>query len=181
MAGSTGEDAMTRSEERLRVGAEGIEAGRARLRKYVVTENVTTQVPVSHEEVRVEREPVTEASRDTAMAGVDITEAEHHVTLHAERPVVERKPSRWSGSGWAPRRSPKSRKSARPYARSRSKNPTSAPARTAQHAERACTAGQYATPGRIRLHPDHLLSLKGNAHEHQQRPDRAAAGEPGQT
>lgn len=89
-AGSTGDDAMTRSEERLRVGTEGVEAGRARLRKYVVTENVTTQVPVSHEEVRVEREPVTEANRDTAMTGPDITEAEHHVTLHAERPVVEK-------------------------------------------------------------------------------------------
>jgi uncharacterized protein (TIGR02271 family) len=67
--GSTGEDAMTRSEERLRVGTEGVETGRVRLRKYVVTEDVTTQVPVSHEEVRVEREPVTEASRDTATAG----------------------------------------------------------------------------------------------------------------
>jgi uncharacterized protein (TIGR02271 family) len=89
-AGSTGDDAMTRSEERLRVGTEGVEAGRARLRKYVVTGNVTTQVPVSHEEVRVEREPVTEADRDTAMAGPDIAEAEHHVTLHAERPVVEK-------------------------------------------------------------------------------------------
>jgi uncharacterized protein (TIGR02271 family) len=89
-AGSTGGDAMTRSEERLRVGTEGVEAGRARLRKYVVTENVTTQVPVSHEEVRVEREPVTEGNRDTAMTGPDITEAEHQVTLHAERPVVEK-------------------------------------------------------------------------------------------
>ena len=47
--GSTGDDAMTRSEERLRVGTEGVETGRARLRKYVVTEDVTTQVPVSHE------------------------------------------------------------------------------------------------------------------------------------
>jgi uncharacterized protein (TIGR02271 family) len=81
---------MTRSEERLRVGTEGVEAGRARLRKYVVTENVTQTVPVSHEGVRVEREPVTEANRDTAMTGPEITEAEHHVTLHAERPVVEK-------------------------------------------------------------------------------------------
>jgi uncharacterized protein (TIGR02271 family) len=89
-AGSSGDDAMTRSEERLRVGTEGVEAGRVRLRKYVVTENVTTQVPVSHEEVRVEREPVSEANRDAAMGGPDITEAEHEVTVHAERPVVEK-------------------------------------------------------------------------------------------
>jgi uncharacterized protein (TIGR02271 family) len=79
---------MTRSEERLRVGTEQAEAGRVRLRKYVVTENVTQTVPVSHEEVRLEREPITDASRGQAMTGADITEEEHEVTLHAERPVV---------------------------------------------------------------------------------------------
>jgi uncharacterized protein (TIGR02271 family) len=80
--------AMTRSEERLNVGTESVPAGRARLRKYVVTENVSTTVPVSHEEVRLEREPVTDANRDAALSGPDITEAEHEVRLHAERPVV---------------------------------------------------------------------------------------------
>ena len=79
---------MTRSEERLRVGTENVQTGRARLRKYVVTENVTTTVPVSHEEVRLEREPITDANRDAALSGADITEEEHEVTLHAERPVV---------------------------------------------------------------------------------------------
>jgi uncharacterized protein (TIGR02271 family) len=79
---------MTRWEERLRVGTEQAEAGRVRLRKYVVTENVTQTVPVSHEEVRLEREPITDASRGQAMTGADITEEEHEVTLHAERPVV---------------------------------------------------------------------------------------------
>jgi uncharacterized protein (TIGR02271 family) len=84
------DDAMTRSEEQLRVGTERVEAGRARLRKYVVTEQVTTTVPVSHEEVRLEREPITDANRDPALSGADITEQEHEVTLHAERPVVEK-------------------------------------------------------------------------------------------
>ena len=79
---------MTRSEERLRVGTEQVQAGRARLRKYVVTENVTQTVPVSHEEVRLEREPITDANREQAMSGGDITEEEHEVTLRAERPVV---------------------------------------------------------------------------------------------
>ena len=79
---------MTRSEERLCVGTEQAEAGRVRLRKYVVTENVTQTVPVSHEEVRLEREPITDASRGQAMTGADITEEEHEVTLRAERPVV---------------------------------------------------------------------------------------------
>jgi Domain of unknown function (DUF2382) len=32
---------MTRSEEQLHIGTEKVEAGRARLRKYVVTENIT--------------------------------------------------------------------------------------------------------------------------------------------
>jgi uncharacterized protein (TIGR02271 family) len=82
------DDAMTRSEERLHVGTESVPVGRARLRKYVVTENVTTTVPVSHEEVRLEREPITDANRDAALSGADITEAEHEVQLHAERPVV---------------------------------------------------------------------------------------------
>ena len=89
-SGPNTDDAMTRSEERLHVGTEQREAGRARLRKYVVTENVTTTVPVSREEVRVEREPITEANRGAAMSGGDITEEEHEVVLHEERPVVEK-------------------------------------------------------------------------------------------
>jgi uncharacterized protein (TIGR02271 family) len=89
-SGPTTDNAMTRSEERLHVGKESVEAGRARLRKYVVTENVTKTVPVSHEEVRLEREPITEANRDAALDGPAITEEEHEVTLNAERPVVEK-------------------------------------------------------------------------------------------
>jgi uncharacterized protein (TIGR02271 family) len=89
-SGPTTDNAMTRSEERLHVGTEQVQAGRARLRKYVVTENVTQTVPVSHEEVRLEREPITEANRDAALSGADISEEEHEVTLRAERPVVEK-------------------------------------------------------------------------------------------
>jgi uncharacterized protein (TIGR02271 family) len=89
-SGPATDGAMTRSEERLHVGTEQTEAGRARLRKYVVTENVTQTVPVSHEEVRLEREPITGANRGAAMSGSDISEEEHEVTLHAERPVVSK-------------------------------------------------------------------------------------------
>ncbi|MBX9427081.1 MULTISPECIES: DUF2382 domain-containing protein [Streptomyces] len=85
----TGDDAMTRSEEELHVGTEQVETGRIRLRKYVVTEEVQQTIPVRHEEVRVEREPITEANRDQAMTGPEISEAEHEVTLHEERAVVE--------------------------------------------------------------------------------------------
>src|SRR4051794_38452333 len=89
-SGPTTDNAMTRSEERLNVGTRSQEAGRARLRKYVVTENVTETVPVSREEVRVEREPITDANIDNALDGPAISEEEHEVTLHAERPVVEK-------------------------------------------------------------------------------------------
>jgi uncharacterized protein (TIGR02271 family) len=89
-SGPATDGAMTRSEERLHVGTEQAEAGRARLRKYVVTENVTQTVPVSHEEVRLEREPVTDANRGAATSGSDISEEEHEVTLRAERPVVNK-------------------------------------------------------------------------------------------
>jgi len=86
----TGDDAMTRSEERLNVGTETQEAGRARLRKYVTTEQVQQTVPVQREQARIEREPITDENRDEALSGPDITESEHEVTLHAERPVVQK-------------------------------------------------------------------------------------------
>jgi uncharacterized protein (TIGR02271 family) len=89
-SGPTTDDAMTLSEERLRVGTTQREAGRARLRKYVVTENVTQTVPVSHEEVRIEREPITDANRGAAESGPAISEEEHEVVLHAEVPVVDK-------------------------------------------------------------------------------------------
>jgi uncharacterized protein (TIGR02271 family) len=90
-SGPTTDNAMTRSEEELTVGKTQREAGRARLRKYVVTENVETTVPVQREEVRVEREPITDGNIDDALDGPAISEEEHEVTLHAEEPVVEKR------------------------------------------------------------------------------------------
>ena len=89
-SGPTTDDAMTRSEEELTVGTRQREAGRARLRKYVVTEMVTKTVPVSREEVRVEREPITDANRDQALDGPDISEEEHEVVLHEDEVVVDK-------------------------------------------------------------------------------------------
>jgi uncharacterized protein (TIGR02271 family) len=91
VSGRETDDAMTRSEEEVRVGTTRRETGRARLRKYVVTENVTKTVPVQRERVRIEREPVVGSDVDKAMDGPDISEAEHEVTLHAEEPVVEKR------------------------------------------------------------------------------------------
>jgi uncharacterized protein (TIGR02271 family) len=89
-SGPTTDDAMTLSEERVNVGTSRREAGRARLRKYVVTENVTQTVPVTREEVVVEREPITDANRGDATSGPDISEEEHEVVLHEEAPVVDK-------------------------------------------------------------------------------------------
>jgi uncharacterized protein (TIGR02271 family) len=89
-SGPTTDDAMTRSEEEIAVGTRQTEVGRARLRKYVVTEQVQTTVPVQREEVRIEREPITDANAGDAHDGPAISEEEHEVTLHAEEPVVEK-------------------------------------------------------------------------------------------
>ena len=89
-SGPTTDDAMTRSEEELAVGTRTQERGRARLRKYVVTEQVETTVPVQREEVRIEREPITDANVDDATDGPDISEEEHEVVLNEEQVVVEK-------------------------------------------------------------------------------------------
>jgi uncharacterized protein (TIGR02271 family) len=89
-SGPTTDQAMTRSEEQLNVGTQRVETGRARLRKYVVTEEQTVTVPVEREEVRLEREPITDANRDAATSGPDISEEEHEVVLTEERAVVNK-------------------------------------------------------------------------------------------
>jgi uncharacterized protein (TIGR02271 family) len=91
VSGPTTDDAMTRSEEELHVGTAQRERGRARLKKYVVTENVETTVPVQREEVRLEREPITDANVGRAMDGPAISEEEHEVVLHEEEAVVEKR------------------------------------------------------------------------------------------
>lgn len=88
-AAVAGEDAsVVRHEERLNVGTQEREAGHARLRKYVVTDHETVDVPVEREEVTVERTPLngTEGRVDNGRIG----EEEVDVTLHEERPVVEK-------------------------------------------------------------------------------------------
>ena len=57
---------MTRSEEQLRVGTERVATTRARLVKYVVTEEVQITVPIRREEIRVEEVPVDAADDGAA-------------------------------------------------------------------------------------------------------------------
>ena len=64
-SGPTTDDAMTRSEEQLEVGTTRREAGRARLRKYVTTEQETVTVPVQKERAVLETEPITDANAAT--------------------------------------------------------------------------------------------------------------------
>jgi uncharacterized protein (TIGR02271 family) len=90
-SGPTTDDAMTRSEEELHVGTTSRESGRARLRKYVVTEEVEKTVPVKREQVTLEREPITDANVGDAKDGPDISEEEHEVTLHEEEVVAEKR------------------------------------------------------------------------------------------
>ena len=98
----SGDGAMTRSEERLRVGTERVAARRMRLVKYVVTEEVQVTVPVRREEIRLEEVPI-DATATASEAGVgtdtgagESLVADHaaagglpdEIVLHSERPVI---------------------------------------------------------------------------------------------
>ncbi|MFI6706751.1 DUF2382 domain-containing protein [Nonomuraea sp. NPDC050478] len=76
---------MTRSEETMHVGKETREAGHVRLRKYVDSENVQESIPLEHDEVVIEREPI---SGGQPLEGRELEEDEESITLYEERPVV---------------------------------------------------------------------------------------------
>ena len=83
---------IIRSEERLDVNKERVATGEARLRKYVVTDTETVEVPVEREEVRVERTPISEADAANFNGTIgDNDTAEASVTLHEERVNVDKK------------------------------------------------------------------------------------------
>jgi uncharacterized protein (TIGR02271 family) len=89
-SGPTTDDAMTRSEEQVRVGTQRREAGRARLRKWIERDTETHTVPVTREEAVVEREPITDANIGNATSGPELSEEEHEVVLTEETPVVQK-------------------------------------------------------------------------------------------
>jgi uncharacterized protein (TIGR02271 family) len=90
VSGPETDDAMTRSEERLNVGKERVQTGKARLRKYVVQEQQNVTVPTQREEVRLEREPITDANVGAATDGPALSDEEHEVTLSEERVTVQK-------------------------------------------------------------------------------------------
>jgi stress response protein YsnF/sporulation protein YlmC with PRC-barrel domain len=81
-----GEDWLIRAEERVDVGTEMHESGRARLHKYVDVEPLEQAVRVFHEEYEIERVPIT---AEEQMRGV-IAEGEQEIILHEERAVVRK-------------------------------------------------------------------------------------------
>ena len=84
--GRDDDTSMTRSEERLNVGVEATEQ-KVRLRKYTVTENVTKTVPVTHEEVVVERVPLGE---DAGPGHIDDDGEVAEMTIRDERAVADK-------------------------------------------------------------------------------------------
>jgi stress response protein YsnF len=89
---------MTRSEEQLRLDTERVATTRARLVKYVVTEEVQITVPVRREEIRVEQVPIDatdepgesllEAGAPQQSTGAAGGHLPSEIILHTERPVV---------------------------------------------------------------------------------------------
>jgi uncharacterized protein (TIGR02271 family) len=79
------EGTVTRHEEELRVGKRDVEAGRARLRKWVETEPVSEDVELRRERARVTREPVERPAGDE-----EIGEEEVDVPLRGQEAVVEK-------------------------------------------------------------------------------------------
>lgn len=98
----TGEDpseAMVRSEEEVRLHKERRPARRARLRKYVLTEEVTITVPLRREVVELEYEPVGEAEREAGRTAGELPDPGGEpmafdddivVLLHEERLVIDK-------------------------------------------------------------------------------------------
>jgi uncharacterized protein (TIGR02271 family) len=78
-----GQDAVTRSQERLRTDTVNVVVGRARLVTTVVTENQTFTVPVRRHEVRLVYDPVPDDEQVNSPAGP--AEEIVEVILHAEQ------------------------------------------------------------------------------------------------
>ena len=87
---------MVRSEEQLVVGTERVATTRARLVKYVVTEEVQITVPIRREEIRIEEVPIDAPDdepeetlvTDRARVPGAVGGLPDEIILHTERPVV---------------------------------------------------------------------------------------------
>jgi len=77
---------VTRSEEEMRIGKREMEAGTARLRKWVETKPVEENVQLRRETAHIEREPINEPVQNA-----NFGEEEVEVQLNREEPVVEKR------------------------------------------------------------------------------------------
>jgi len=91
VSGPETDEAMTRSEEELRIDKIRRPSGLVRLRKYITTEQVAATVPVQREQARIEREPITDANAGAAMSGPELSDEEHELTLSEEEVTVDKR------------------------------------------------------------------------------------------
>ena len=93
LRGRTGEDeeeiSVVRHEEEVDIGVERRESGQARMHKTVESERFDETVPLHHDELEVERRPITDPSQVTDEGTME--EGEESFTLYEERPVVSKK------------------------------------------------------------------------------------------
>ena len=85
-AGRENQQYLTRSEEELEVGKRQVRAGEVEVRKHVETEHVRETVPVTREDVTIERRPLS----GSEAGNVEIGEQSITVPLMAEEAVAEK-------------------------------------------------------------------------------------------
>jgi uncharacterized protein (TIGR02271 family) len=83
-------ETLTVSEEQLVVDTQPRALERVRVRKVIVTEEVTVTVPLRREELVIEREPI-DAPAPGAAFDAQLGERETEFVLHAEEPVIEKR------------------------------------------------------------------------------------------
>jgi uncharacterized protein (TIGR02271 family) len=83
------ETRVTRSEEELAIGKRTVDAGAINVHKSVETEHVSERVPLTREEVTVERHAVADGDRHAA---ADLGEDVIRVPITEEELVVEKRP-----------------------------------------------------------------------------------------
>lgn len=82
---------LTRSEEELAVGKRKVKAGEVDVHKRVETEHVREKVPVTREEVTVERRPLSGDAARAAGSRAEIRDDEIRVPVMAEEVVVDKR------------------------------------------------------------------------------------------
>jgi uncharacterized protein (TIGR02271 family) len=80
------------NEEQLAVGKREVETGEVGVRKHVETQHVHENVQLRHEEVEVERRPITDGYSAAGSLDATIGQEENiRIPLHAEEAVVEKR------------------------------------------------------------------------------------------